>query len=265
MKHNQTCLTTLSFLALAISASGALVYSTDFESDTVGEAPVTPWAATQNALVRNDTTATPFGPSKNYLESQGRAVGGNGFRFLRNESPNSTIISDSFDLVWPTGNTNDTLRIVARGNSTVNSERPLNQFDVGVGVGDILVGASGTDITFDIAVHFDIVYNFTGTTETYGGTTVDSNSFDVWLDGALVIDNQAMDNATNLANPANTVINDTGYWHRFNAASALGEIYFDNFSQSDDAVVTFNAVPEPSIALSGLASLLFFGFRRKRK
>lgn len=246
-------LTLIAFIALAQNTFAVVVFSDNFESDTVGDAPANMWEQTADSLVRDDSTLATFGSNNQYLESNGRADG-SGFRFLRNDAADSTVLTSSFDMVWPSTNTDNLLRMVVRGEAEVNNERPLNYINIrpdgAEGSADL---RAGVDFPTDTVVHFDVVYNFSGggdltdgdngMTLSYEGTTVDPRSYDLWIDGTLVQDNVLFDRpGAELA--VNTKIIDVGFWHDWDLeGSAAGTINYDNFLLNDEAVLSANVDP----------------------
>jgi len=98
--------------------------------------------------------------------------------------------------------------------------------------------------TVDAEHHLSITFNNTASTQTYdGGNSVASRTFDLWIDGVLVIDNAAFTGAvaagTDLAS--------------FNLTTSSGsysqEMYVDN--------IVLTTIPEPSSV--GLAVISFLG------
>lgn len=253
--------------AFTISASASVIFTDDFETgETVGSAPAdSNWVPVQGGIiVRDSTTEAPFGAGNQYLEVEGRQSGGNGFSFARNESLTGNLATVSFDFSWDGDNTDSYMRWTLRGDNGTNNLRPLHRIDVGGGANDIAVvasGATGPQVNVDTPYRFDVVFNFTGSaTAAYNGAnTVAANSMDLWIDGVLVIDDEAFDRGNN-AN--NTAFTDFGFWAQTGTDPTFGNFYFDNYQVEDMAVVT--AIPEPSsFALIGLGVLGLLG-RRKR-
>lgn len=247
-KHSTNILAVSAGLALSHSLPAAVYFTDDFETgETVGNAPAdSSWVPVQGGIiVRDSTTVAPFGAGNQYLEVEGRVSGGNGFSFARNESPTGNLMTVSFDISWDSVNTDSYMRWTLRGDNATNGLRPLHRIDVGGGVNDIGVvasGAAGAQINEDTAYRFDIVFNFNAAaTGAYNGAnTVAANSMDLWIDGVLIIDDEAFDRENN---EVNTEIADFGFWAQKGTDPNLGNFYFDDYQIDDSAVVTFNPVP----------------------
>ena len=223
-KHSTNILAVSAGLALSHSLPAAVYFTDDFETgETVGNAPAdSSWVPVQGGIiVRDSTTVAPFGAGNQYL------------------------MTVSFDISWDSVNTDSYMRWTLRGDNATNGLRPLHRIDVGGGVNDIGVvasGAAGAQINEDTAYRFDIVFNFNAAaTGAYNGAnTVAANSMDLWIDGVLIIDDEAFDRENN---EVNTEIADFGFWAQKGTDPNLGNFYFDDYQIDDSAVVTFNPVP----------------------
>jgi len=251
---------TLALVALAAPAQGAPIISDGFESYTVGvNVPTSgsPWAETRGReTVRDETTATPFGSTNQYVEISDTVTG----NFARLQTSDQTAASAamttfSFDLYEPSSGGGDSIQFgYALQGDQLNTGGSRVRFSLDDGTVGSVAGGSNT-YSLDTAYRVYVIFNDTASSQTYQGQTIAAQEADVWLQqsgsAAPVYAGSAV--ATNTQTASYRV----GF-RTFNGT--LQEIWIDNVSLDTGAAIT---IPEPaSLALMGLGSLLIASRRR---
>lgn len=249
-------LTVMLGIALVSPAFGVVLLSDDFEADTVDAAPSEPpWAGigvAGNFLVRDDTTASPFGANNKWLEAGSFASGGleNG----RVNFPGADLVTVSFDAYFDTTAFSSRMRFAPRGNQS-GSEANLTFFDWNGGEADLL--SSNGDFALDTAEHYDLVFNITGSTVNYNSTSVAHNTFDVWKDGVLLRDDELLDLNETIPN---TEISEIGFWQL--GAGSESQTWLDNLVIQDTPFVMGAGTPGDFDGDGDVDGADFLGYQR---
>jgi len=244
--------------ALSHAASGAVLFSDDFESYSANSTLTTsgPWgtASTVTApiIVRDEATATPFGSPNQYLD-----FNDNDGSSVRVQSPDLIAASGalttlSFDFNEPsTGGAGSLIVGYANQGADLNTagRRLVVNLDDGFVTG--LSTPAANTYSQDASYTIYMIFNDTASPASYAGGTVAAGSADVWLQpsgGAAVFA------GTRTSYNTQTVSYRVGLR---SFSSNQQQVLVDNFSLVE------GAVPEPaSLILLGLGALTLVRRRR---
>lgn len=169
------------FLGLAVSSQAALLWTENFENDTVGADPDNPpWNSLQEPAdtLLDITNAMPWPNDTKVGHVVDTATDNSAAYFRATSLPgvDHSLVTVSFDayLNYPTLNPGAIYVDLLDADSVTN--RPVRS------VG--LVTASG--FRSNHWHHFDLIANFTGSATNYNGVTLNNEKYDLWMDGKRV-------------------------------------------------------------------------------
>jgi len=164
------------------------------------------------------------------------------------------LLTFSFDFVAPDSFPADGEIQIDRGNFNNFNQFDRLQLDTDPndGTGDIVTTSFTESDAYNALEknRLDIVINVTGSGVSYQSKTVAHDTYDVWLNGNLIIDGAAGQGTGDTKAISGL---------RFRAAGN-GRMFYDNVEVRDEAFV----IPEPaSLALLGLGGLMTLGRSRR--
>jgi len=154
-----------------------------------------------------------------------------------------TLGTVSFDLRWVSEpNSQSVILRLATDSFGTTNETIVHQY-----------GASRSDlgVALNEWVDFDLIFNQSGSSQSYGSETINNDEMDVWVNGSRV--------ATVVNFNDDGPINDIG-WSMFDASAGLS-VQIDNFVVED---IIVNPIPAPAALPAGLAMLGLITMRRRR-
>lgn len=217
-------------VALTQSASAAIIASDNFQAETVGAAPTnTVFSSTAGLIVRDSTTASPFGSGNQWLEMSSETNGA--FTFPTLDFTAVGTVTLSFDGYFDNTVFNTPLgRWRARAQDT-NGPTTLAFQDIGNGGQD-----NAFVPTIGNAQHWDIIYNATASPVSYTGGgaagSITANKLEIWVDGTLVRSNTVTTGS----------INRITLWQNGTSGSQSAS-WIDNLVLRDEAYVATVVLP----------------------
>lgn len=218
---------------VAGTSSGAVVFQSDFEAQTVGGTFSAPWGNNLGMAVLLDG-GQMFGGTTDNQYARLTDTSGDAGSFLRGAFSNqtgvlTTVSFDMYETVNATFNGNFVLRM-GKGYTKAETNVDL-RFDDGdvVTLGGTKQTSTGA-YTLDAMHHVDVVINNnTGSSATYHGSeTLANNRYDVWIDGVKVIDGAEYRTAT---------VTKISRINFLSFSSDIVEMNFDNVVIRDEAFV----------------------------
>ncbi|MDZ8117773.1 hypothetical protein [Pontiella agarivorans] len=207
---------------IASQVQAGITFEDDFENYALGDTP-----SPTNVWVDAGPMTVTNGGVWGSQWVNNVSTGGWGFATL--DMPDAAVMTLSFDAYFDTADFGDGYMRM----NMVGDLGNLNRLDWGRNW-DM---RKGTEFSMDKVQHFDVVMNQSGATVAYNGTTIDHNSFAVWVEGSLASPNAGsvgpggeytMDQADS---ENNTLITRIGLW--VNSAA----VQFDNIEVRDEAYV----------------------------
>lgn len=171
-------------LAVNQTASAGIIASDNFQAETVGAAPTNAvFSATAGLVVRDSTTASPFGSGNQWLEMSSAANGA--FTFPTVDFSAVGTVTLSFDGYFDNTAFNTPAgRWRARAQDT-NGPITLALQDIGYGNQD-----NSFIPTIGDSQHWDIIYNATAAPVSYTGGgaagSIAANTLQIWVNGTPV-------------------------------------------------------------------------------
>jgi hypothetical protein len=172
----------------------------------------------------------------------------------------------SFDFYEPntsiTGTSTHFRVVMGAGDLTANTARTVDLLFVAANDGLATTGTvnnwdalpSAKTYSTNAMHHFDLVGNHSGAAISYGGGTIGDQKYDLYMDGALILDEMAYRSAI-------TSVTDFGMGYNSGTGSRFQRVFVDNIVVQDTA-----AVPEPAtIIMLLLAGLALVAYRRRVK
>lgn len=250
------------FAAIGLSADAGIVFSDDFESDTVGNEPAG-WdsvSGTNNITVQSSSTA--FGASNQYLNFNDVATGGLSL-FKQTTDIDGVVSTFSFDFYEPDAAGDASISVgYATASGDINGSAAmrvsLDNGTITFSSGQVVAGTK--TYSEDTAYRFYFIVNDSAVSTAYtspggGSETLAGGEFDLYF--------QELSSST--FTYAGTGSIDVG--------DSLGRLGFRTFSTGDQVVLLDNVevvtgvvIPEPaSLVLIGMGGAFLFPVRRHRE
>ncbi|MCC5850014.1 MAG: PEP-CTERM sorting domain-containing protein [Verrucomicrobia bacterium] len=256
-KQTLACMTLIALVPLA-SVEANIIFSDDFEAQTIGVSPGSPWSSVEepgNIEIRvreDDSNLFGLGTDNQILQLS-KTTGGDAGLIRANSIDDATTLATlDMNFYHPASDGRIVLRLSSGGSGNIFAGDTAFQLDMADGIVTVFDGSTNLSGNYqmDTLNSLSVVANSSNVSTTYGGKTLAANSADIWLNGNLLIDGGVQRNQQGQ-------ILDRLSFHIFGGETDV------NF-YVDDIQLQNVAIPEPgTLVLLGFAFGLIMYFRRR--